>query len=158
MTRVQRPSDAVPQVVKQLCGLVAQLEQIFPGRHFTLDGHLVGSIGEVLAAQRYDLALLPMSEKTHDAKAADGRLVQVKTTQGRSIGISSEPNYLLVLALDGNGSITEVYNGPGAPAWAAAGKPQKNGQRPIGVSKLRTLMAAVATEERIPTSRQDDTR
>ena len=32
---------------------VAELEAEFPGRHFTLDGHLVGSIGEVMAAYYY---------------------------------------------------------------------------------------------------------
>ena len=31
-----------------------------------------------------------------------------------------------------------VYDGPGAPVWAAAGKMQKNGQRSIALSKLPT--------------------
>jgi len=29
-----------------------------------------------------------------------------------------------------------IYDGPGAPAWAAAGPKQKNGQRTIGLTKL----------------------
>lgn len=152
MPRTQRPSDAVPQVVKKLCGLVAELEQVFPGRRFTLDGHLVGSIGEALAAERYNLTLLPTGVETHDARAADGRLVQIKTTQRRSIGLSSVPDYLLVLALNEVGSITEVYNGPGGPAWTAAGTQQKNGQRQIGVAKLESLMQVVRHEDRIPTA------
>lgn len=51
MTKTRHPLATVSTVVRRLCGLVAQLEQIFPDRNFTLDGHLVGSIGEVLAAR-----------------------------------------------------------------------------------------------------------
>jgi hypothetical protein len=32
-----------------------------------------------------------------------------------------------------------AYDGPGEPAWAAAGKLQKNGQRTIRLSKLKQL-------------------
>lgn len=41
--------------IRQLYALVAELEALYPGRHPTLDGHLVGSIGEVLAAHYYRL-------------------------------------------------------------------------------------------------------
>lgn len=36
-----------------------------------------------------------------------------------------------------------VYDGPGGPAWAAAGKIQKNEQRSIRLSKLRTIAKGV---------------
>ena len=55
--------------------IVNELEQHFPGRHFTLDGHIVGSLGEVLAEYRYDLELFTASAERHDAKTKDGRLV-----------------------------------------------------------------------------------
>lgn len=129
--------------------LVDELERLFPGRHFTLDGHLVGSIGEVLAAERYGLALLAASSETHDARAADGRLVQIKLTQGNSVGLRSKPKHLLVLALDEHGAAHEVYNGPGAQAWAKAGRKQKNGQCPISVARLRSLMASVPLNARL---------
>ena len=50
-------------------------------RHFTPDGHLVGSIGEVLVASYYGLELLPASSQTHDAKSDSGKMVQIKATQ-----------------------------------------------------------------------------
>ena len=90
-----------------------------------------------------------MTEK-HDAKTNDGRLAQIKTTQGKSVGLRSEPDYLLVLKLSAKGSIDDVYNGPGAPAWRAAGKTQSNGQRAIGTAKLNKLMADVPNHDRIP--------
>lgn len=59
--------DLVPELVRDLYKLVHRLEGLFPGRRFTLDGHLVGSLGEVMAAQRYALELLPASAEGHDA-------------------------------------------------------------------------------------------
>ena len=70
--------DSIPGVVKRLYELVSELERSFPGRPFTPDGHLVGSLGEVLASHYYDLELLPCSTECHDAQTKDGRLVQVK--------------------------------------------------------------------------------
>ena len=40
--------------IQELIKIVSELEIEFPGRHFTIDGHLVGSIGEVMAAY-YDI-------------------------------------------------------------------------------------------------------
>jgi hypothetical protein len=38
------------------------------------------------------------------------------------------------------GEVVEIaYDGPGAPAWAAAGRMAKNGQRSISLSKLRGI-------------------
>ena len=51
----------------------AELERLFPGRKFTLDGHLVGSIGEVVAAYMFGLDLNPASTPGFDAVAPDGR-------------------------------------------------------------------------------------
>jgi hypothetical protein len=141
--------DEIPALVRSLYRIVRKLEGLFPGRKFTLDGHLVGSIGEVLAAHRYGLELLPPSAERHDARASDGRYVQIKATQARSIGLRSEPEVLLVLQLLGDGSAEEVFNGPGSLAWSNAGKMQRNGQRSIGVAKLRTLMEEVSPVTRL---------
>lgn len=44
-----------------LYGSAEHLEAPFPGRKFTLDGHLIGSISEVIAASMFDLTLNPAS-------------------------------------------------------------------------------------------------
>ena len=145
--------ESIPSAVQRLYAIVGELEQAFPGRRFTPDGHLVGSLGEVLAAHAYDLELLPASAPVHDARAKDGRSVQVKATQTRRIAISSEPEHLLVLGLSPDGSFTEEFNGPGKLVWEAAGKVQKNGQRPVSLAKLRKLMDGVPSSERLPRAR-----
>jgi hypothetical protein len=143
------PTSYVPELVKRLYDIVAELEGHFPGRPFTPDGHLVGSIGEVLAAHRYALELFPCSTEGHDARSRDDRLVQIKATQGNAIAMRGPCDHLLVLRLLPTGTSEEVYNGPGRVAWNAAGKMQKNGQRPISLSKLRTLMLGIPHAERL---------
>jgi hypothetical protein len=70
---------------------------LLSGRKSALDGHLVGSSGEVLAAYYYDLDLLPPSTERHDdATTPDGRLVQIKATQGmHNITMRSELEHLI---------------------------------------------------------------
>jgi hypothetical protein len=141
--------DTIPGVVERLYVLVAELEQSFPGRPFTPDGHLVGSLGEVLASHYYKLELLPCSTKCHDAQTRDGKLVQVKATQSDRVALRAEPDHLLVIQLQRDGTIVEIYNGPGSLAWRNAGKQQQNGQSPISISTLKRLMRDVPAEQRL---------
>lgn len=142
--------DQAAEKIKELYEISAELERLFPGRHYTPDGHMIGSIGEALAASYYGLELFPASAETHDAKAVDGRLVQIKVTQISRISLSSEPQWLLVLRIHRNGTFSEEYNGPGKLAWEHCGKMQKNGQRPISLAKLRILQAEVPDSARLP--------
>jgi hypothetical protein len=144
------PIDHVPDLVRRLYVIVGELEGYFPGRPFTLDGHLVGSLGEVLAAHLYGLTLLPCSAEDHDAVCQNGRRVQIKATQGKQVGLRSECQHLVVLQLHRDGTAVEAYNGPGLWAWDAAGPMQRNGQRTVSLTKLRQLMAAVPVLERLP--------
>lgn len=141
--------DCIPDILSRLYQIVHELEARFPGRRFTPDGHLVGSLGEVLASYHYNLELLPGSTECHDAKATDGRLVQIKATQGNSIDLNAEPYHLIALKILPDGRVEELFNGPGSLAWNAAGKLQKNGQRSVGASKLRKLMTNVPEEARL---------
>lgn len=126
-----------------------QLEMTFPGRKFTLDGHLVGSIGEVMAAYMYDLNLVPNSTGVHDATTMDGKLVQIKATQGSSVALRCEPSHLIVLKLSESGVPAEIFNGPGHIVWSNCSSLQKNGQKSIGLVKLRTLQKSVSNSYRI---------
>jgi len=141
--------EKIPALVRELYKIVDQLEAHFPGRKFTPDGHLVGSIGEVIAAAKYGIELLPASAEGHDAKASDGRLVQIKATQGVRVALRSEPEHLIVLFIERSGDTREIYNGPGPVVWEQCGKMQKNGQRPISVAKLTALNTMIPPSERL---------
>jgi hypothetical protein len=130
-----------PALIRELYGVVHRLEEMFPGRHFTPDGHLVGSIGEALASHYYGVQLSPASTHGYDG-LRDGKKVEVKATQGLAVALTSGPEHLLVLRLLPDGGFEEHYNGPGAPVWEllAKRKPTKNGQQQVRLSVLRELM------------------
>ena len=141
----------VGELLASLYGIVDRLEALFPGRKFTPDGHLVGSIGEVISARVFGLELLPASAPDHDAKADDGRRVQIKFTQGtRGVALRAEPEHLLVLRLAPDRSLEVVYNGKGGSPWSRSGKMQSNGQRPISLSRLRAINRDVPERDRLP--------
>ena len=155
MTACKEEPDAttrVSELIQNIYSIVQELERLYPGRKFTPDGHMVGSIGEVMAARYYDLSLLPSSAAVHDARTSSGLQVQIKASQGNSISLYAEPDHLIVLCLQKDGFVCEVFNGPGELAWDKAGQRQKNGQRPIGFAKLQTLMMLVPTSRRLPSS------
>ncbi|MBV6415456.1 MAG: hypothetical protein OMOMHJEC_03346 [Xanthomonadales bacterium] len=143
--------ERIPELVRRLYAVVSELDELFKEekRSFTPDGHLVGSIGEVLAKYRYGLELLQNSSETHDAVAPDSRMVQIKATQGSRVALSSKPDYLVVLKIAKDGTAHEVYNGPGDLVWNNCGKPQKNGQSPISIFRLKQLSERVSENEKI---------
>ena len=144
----------LPDIVQQIYRLVAELEALAPGRKFTPDGHMVGSLGELWAAHLYDLTLLPNSAPAHDARARDGRLVQIKATQGNGVSTYyAQPEHLLVFKLLKDGTVEEWFNGPGAVAWTALGAKAKNGQHRLSLKRLRALMTDVAPGDRLTRAR-----
>jgi hypothetical protein len=131
----------LPAPVAAIYLAVDELSRMYPGRKFTPDGHLVGSIGEVVAAEALGLTLYPNSNPAHDAYDADGRNVQIKMTAGKSIAMYADCERLIVLKVVSPYEAEIVYDGNGSIAWDNAGKMGKNGQRPISLSKLRNISA-----------------
>lgn len=110
------------------------------GRPVSPDGHLVGSIGEVLAAAALNLTLEPPSNKGYDATDDQGRKVEIKCTTRRTVALSAagtEAERLVVLTLSPRGEATIVYDGAAATAWDLAGPAQKNGQRALPLRRLQ---------------------
>lgn len=133
----------LPAPVTRIYEAVAELEMAYPGRKFTPDGHLVGSIGEVIAAQALGLTLHRASYPGHDAFNEHGD-VQIKMTgeRGKSIALYATCVRLVVLKIVSRYEAEIIYDGPGEPAWTVAGAMGKNGQRVISLSRLRALAAA----------------
>ena len=107
----------------------------------------------LVAAARYGLELTTASTKGVDAHhEASGRSVEIKATmEGKRIslrGMEPKADHLLVLRINGDGSASEVFNGPAAPAWVAAGRMQSNGQRVVSVSRLMALQTKVSADQR----------
>ena len=88
------------------------------GKHFTLDGKIVGDIGEVLAADIYGLELLPSNTPIYDAKEiSTGRKIQIKSSFKNycyfPFGEEKIPDYFLAINITSEGEVEELYNGSG---------------------------------------------
>jgi hypothetical protein len=130
---------------------IEQLKSRFPHRMFTIDGRLVGDIGEVIAALEYDLEIDEVSQRTHDGRTPDGRLVQVKATFKDSLTFRSVPEYLIGLKLYPDGSFEEIYNGPGHVVYDRYAHRRNIGKELLSfpLSSLTELSKTVPEDERI---------
>ena len=111
---VQADIERIPALIGDLFRVVRALGDACPGRPFTPDGHLVGSIGEVVAAYTYGFILERCSTEGYDATTEDNQKVEIKLTGRSNVSISSDaaPALLVVLKLHPESGFAEVYNGP----------------------------------------------
>ncbi|MCG6195508.1 hypothetical protein LFX25_19900 [Leptospira sp. FAT2] len=142
--------DNLPNQIIALKKIVRSLQIDHPGKKFTLDGILIGSIGEVYAEYKYGLTPLKSGTKTHDCQKGN-KLVQVKTTQRKSIVIAHKPKHLIVLKLEDNGEFHEIYNGKGVRVWDLIKnrKIPKYGYYSISINQLSKIMLQVPLKEKI---------
>lgn len=130
-----------------------ELRRLHPDLKFTLDGNLVGDIGEAIAQEHFGLEPLPANTKGHDFRAADGRLVQVKTTQkqkgGVGLGLKMQSfEHLIVIQLTEAGDYGILYDGPGRLIdQARIGRKTPS----LSVNQLQQLQEQVPQNERLAT-------
>ncbi|HAS3638439.1 TPA: hypothetical protein I6187_003416 [Vibrio cholerae] len=138
-------------LVKDLYKIVSELETMFPGRHFTPDGHMVGSLGECLVADAYGLELQAASNKGFDAISSSGVKVEIKATQSTRVAFRSCPEHVIVIKILPDGTFDEYYNGCGSRIWELfSDKPlPSNGQYQIALSKLTILNQQVPNSEKL---------
>lgn len=144
--------DKFRTLVKQLYATVNELQEMFPGRHFTPDGHMVGSLGECLVADAYGLELKTASNKGYDGITKNGVEVEVKATQSKSVAFRSQPQHTIIIKILPEGTFEEIFNGPGALVWEQFKDKRlpSNGQYQISISKLRKLNQLVSQADRLP--------
>jgi len=128
------------------------LKAAFPHRRFTIDGRLVGDIGEVIAELEYDLVLHETSQPGHDANLRDGRKVQIKATFKESLTFKSTPDLYLGFKLYPDGRYEEVFNGPGTIIRDRYAHRTGLGTVLLSfpISDLRKLSRVVPSHERVP--------
>ena len=144
-------NERFSELLKRIYSAVDDLEKMFPGRHFTPDGHMIGSIGEAIAATHYGVELYPASHKVFDGRKGD-RKVQIKATQKKDVAVKRAPGgALLVLRIEKNGEFEEVFNGDADRVWQAlsAKKLSELREKPVSLKQLRELQKQVREEEKI---------
>lgn len=150
-----RREFTLPPVVAELVSARNRLREHYKAANlkFTLDGNLVGDIGEAIAAELFGLKLVPANGTGIDGHAADGRSVQVKAT-GTGRGpvfrhVDTRADHLLFFDIDFDNLQGEVvFNGP--EHIALAKMPEAwIGQRPVSKVQIRAADALVPIEDRL---------
>ena len=147
-------NTTITEAVIEMLAIVKRLNLAFPHKAFTLDGRLVGDIGEILVAEIYDLKLFEGITKHHDAECPDGRLVQIKATMKNSLTFPADhiPLYYIGIKIHPDGTFDEIFNGPGE----IAGQAVKNRAVPktnlhsVTTSALAKLQKTVPSDRKIP--------
>jgi hypothetical protein len=144
--------SSIAEALKLIFQGISQLKRAFPNKEFTIDGRLVGDIGEVIAALEYDIKLFDVLRKGHDGQTPDGRLVQVKATFKDSLTFKSVPDYYLGLKLHEDGRFEEIYNGPGKVIYEKYRHRSGIGKELLSFpnADLRQLSSRIPGNDRIP--------
>jgi hypothetical protein len=137
--------------------------QSSPQMTFALDGRLVGDIGELIAAEVFQLDLLGTSTRNVDAITSDRtqRKVQIKATfQEDGLSIKHGADYFIGLQLNNSGQFRVAYNGPACPVMVYLEAPKADGHsgrrnagnalEPLSLEAWAVLDLAVAEPDRIP--------
>jgi hypothetical protein len=133
---------------------VLRLQECDAELKFTLDGNLVGDIGEAIAVELFGITLVQAkSTEGIDGYAPDGRTVQIKATgTGRGPAFrctETRADHLLFFDLDFTSAVgTVVFNGPEHYAIRYL-PPAFLNQRSLSPSQIRAANRLVALEERL---------
>lgn len=146
---------ALPPVIRELIVARNKIRDHYAssGLSFTLDGNLVGDLGEALAADLFGLKLVARNGTGIDGHAPDGRTVQVKASgTGRGPAfrmVDTRAQHLLFFHLDMDACKAQLlFNGPEEVALAAL--PELwTGQRMLSVPQIRAADARVPEELRL---------
>jgi hypothetical protein len=137
--------------ITELLQIVDKLHTKYPHRDFSLDGRLVGDIGEIIAESNYEITLYPSGKKTYDGFSGD-KQIQIKTTFTDSLTFPVDiPDYYLGIKVFSDGTHEEIYNGPGNHIGELVKnrKQPANGQYQVSISALKALNLTVAGKDKI---------
>ena len=144
--------NIIEQALEKIFAGISDLKIAFPEKEFTIDGRLVGDIGEVVAALEYDITLYKNLKAGYDGETSDGRKVQIKATFGDSLTFKTIPDYYLGLRLSHYGRHEEIFNGPGRVIYQQYSHRKGIGEMLLSFpnEKLRNLSTQVENRDRIP--------
>ncbi len=139
--------EQIPVLISDLMKTTGRLNTLFKEKRFTPDGHLVGSIGEVVAEYIYDLSPTPSSTAQVDGHTKDGRSVQIKLTgeKGTSFDLrwssqlATKPAEILIALKLSKAGFQEIYNGPFPSHLLEDRRDTSNSQISLTISQLRSL-------------------
>ncbi len=140
--------DALKDIFKGINKLRAAL----PIKEFTIDGRLVGDIGEAIVQRDYDVMLYDTLVEGYDGETSDGRLVQIKATFKNSLTFKTIPDYYIGIKINEDGTYSEIYNGSVEPIRIKYGHRKGFGTKLLSFPNavLKELSNNVPANQKIP--------
>ena len=158
--------DALRKAYQQHLVATANAKKTFQ-MTFALDGRLVGDIGELIAAEVFQLDLLGTGSKNVDAETTGSTKwrVQVKSTFVKyGLSIKHGGDHFIGLKLDDLAQFRVIYNGPAAPVMRYLKAPASHGKtgrkkagkhlESISLEAWSVLNLDVADSDRVPRRKQ----
>lgn len=147
--------DKLKKEIENLHCSVSSLKELFSIKEngFTLDGRLVGDIGEVVAAELFQIDLYEKIRSYYDAETTyEPKLkVQIKATFKESLTYNHAPDYYIGIKLFADGSYKVIYNGPGKYIHRAFQHRTGIGKKLLlfPIKKLEEISSRIDEKERI---------
>jgi hypothetical protein len=145
-------NTAITKALTHIFSGVEQLRAMFPEKKFTVDGRLVGDIGEAIAALEYDIQLYKRQQADHDGETSNDRKIQVKATFKNSLTFTAVPDFYLGFKLFNDGRHEEIFNGPGRMIYERYKHRKGIGKTQLSfpIKELKNLSENVPNSDRIP--------
>lgn len=143
----------IDDAVKSMLKIVDELKKTYPKKKFTLDGRLVGDLGEILVEEFYDIILHENIKAKYDGETSDGKNVQIKTTMQDRLTFPAGfiPDFYIGIKIKEDGTFDEIYNGPGELIYQLIkdrSKPSNNLHN-ISINKLIELNSKVEQSKKV---------
>jgi hypothetical protein len=143
--------ETIEDSLQKIFSGIRQLKAALPTKEFTIDGRLVGDIGEAIVQRDYDLKLYDGLEKDYDGETPCGKKVQIKATFKDSLTFKKVSDYYIGIKIFENGEYIEIFNGPGSIIAAEYNHRKGFGHKLLSFpnKNLEKLSATVPDHQRI---------
>lgn len=105
--------------IKQLLEITASLKRQYEDKlNFSLDGRLVGDIGEALVSEKFDIELYSKNAHVYDGEQrGTKKKVQIKASMAYNFSypFDKDLDHYIAVHIEPTGELDILYNGPGKP-------------------------------------------
>lgn len=138
--------------------MIAQKTLGEPSRHaFTIDGKMLGDLGELVACLEFGLTPLPTNTPGIDAKTRDNENVEIKATAGENVWIPARnkagangPKHVVVVKFNSDGNWTCPFHGELEALWDIDESIGKHQTLAFGIGRLVKIQSKLLEAQALP--------
>ena len=144
--------------IQQLLNITVSLKERYKGKlDFTLDGRLVGDIGEALVSEMFDIEIYGGNKHNYDGcHRPTNKQVQIKASMAYNFSypFDIDLEHYIAVHIEPDGTLEVLYNGPGKYVNTFLKDKKRKSYRDIWTTitanHLRQLDSNLQPSERLP--------